>query len=63
MKRILNLVELAIYLVSITICVLLYTIGSHEWLKVVYPLSVILMFMLLTVTGMKRSVDLDMEEN
>ena len=62
-KRILNLVELAIYLVLIIICVLLYTIGSREWLIVVYPLSVILMFTLLIVAGMKRSVDLDMKEN
>ena len=62
-KRILNLVELAICLVLIIICVLLYTIGSREWLMVVYPLSAILMFTLLIVTGMERSVDLDIKEN
>lgn len=53
MKCILDIIEIVICLVSITAGVLLCTIGSSEWLKVVYPLEVILMYMLFIVIGLK----------
>jgi len=56
MKCILDIIEIVICLVSITACVLLCTIGSSEWLKVVYPLEVIFMYMLFIVIVLKRSV-------
>lgn len=56
MKCILDIIEIVICLVSITAGVLLCTIGSLEWLKVVYPLEVILMYMLFIVIGLKRFV-------
>lgn len=56
MKCILDIIEIVICLVSITAGVLLCMIGSSEWLKVVYPLEVILMYMLFIVIGLKRFV-------
>lgn len=56
MKCILDIIEIVICLVSITAGVLLCTIGSSEWLKVVYTLEVILMYMLFIVIGLKRFV-------
>lgn len=56
MKCILDIIEIVICLVSITAGVLLCTIGSSEWLKVVYHLEVILMYMLFIVIGLKRFV-------